>query len=856
MAPKWGTSSGTNPEENFDEPEDLSDVVGLDAEIPRGSARPTGSLLQPKPKPRSPIGVEIGKSAGGGLGVTVSLPIGGPISGRGGINLGAGGAIKGGSLGLGFGIGPIGGSIDVGTDQDENTGEGGCYQYVTLTVGPFSHTYGRNVCEPKQVPPQPAPTAPEPTPFPATPEQPAEPTPPDINCSKTWITWREERYNKREYLKYNSSTGNYDLITGPEGIVQERETVTYNDYVKLSYPNLPDYSDYALANRFGINTKNHKTLKVTENPNIKYYITSGSTTTRLFSNFQNANEIVVTSNWHTIRFANNTQDFSLSFQTADIKTITYIRGKIGNTNVWGDWKTRNTVEYYVVCGDAAPIVSTPVYSPMPPNSPPKKKMDDKCCKAIMLMLLMQHKHLGVTPIPGMEALGQFAQVSQKGEQFETEKMAFPFEVPKRWLDPVAKKEEKILVKNVSELLFIMGSQSERLERVVGTKEFIKDSEGKLRQSEGNLLSWLTGNNPDFAYPDPNDFWLNTDDGIIKEKRLEVRSLTDAIRYVVEMGNRLERILPIAELKDSSIPKRWIYPGAKGQERVGNLIHLIELMVRSDDKHRGYWPVKVKVKDADPAIKGDQPIELEFHSQADVFRELFQYLIDMEGDGDLTSNFALRSAFQQCQMHQLTVQNNAMLDAIVEYLDFKINRTTADVPMPFDPFAGMDKSLAAKVLEKIGFGDGAAMSPKIDSNKESDIEALAPGILQNTIVKVDIVECAEDKTLNEALLELLKHSSAASAAVSERVSEAGIDRLIAGAGLAQKITSFLMRRDVASALGIGDLDKWIGSAEVGYTDNPETQALRFPESDPLQPYNRPITENPRIREIDTKEPKAD
>jgi hypothetical protein len=367
---------------------------------------------------------------------------------------------------------------------------------------------------------------------------------------------------------------------------------------------------------------------------------------------------------------------------------------------------------------------------------------------------------------------------------------------------------------------------------------------------------MSGKNPDFAYPDPNDFWLNTDDGIIKEKRLEIRSLTDAVRYVVEMGNRLERILPIAELKDSSIPKRWIYPGAKGQERVGNLIHLVELMVRADDKHRGYWPVKVKVKDADPAIEGDQPIELEFHSQADVFRELFQYLIDMEGDSDLTSNFALRGAFQTCQLHQLAVQNNAMLDAIVEYLDFKVNRTTARVPMPFDPFAGMDKSLAAQILEKIGFTDGASMTPSIDSNKESDIEALAPNILQNTIVDVDIIECDEKKTLNEALLELLKHSSAASAAVSERVSEPAIDRLIAGAGLAQKVTSFLLRRDVARALGIGDLDKWINSAEAGYTENPETQSLRFPGSDPLQPYGRPIEENPRIREIDTKDPKAD
>jgi hypothetical protein len=230
---------------------------------------------------------------------------------------------------------------------------------------------------------------------------------------------------------------------------------------------------------------------------------------------------------------------------------------------------------------------------------------------------------------------------------------------------------------------------------------------------------------------------------------------------------------------------------------------------------------------------------------------------MEGDGELTSNFALRSAFQSCQMHQLAVQNNAMLDSIVEYLDFKVNKTTTSVPMPFNPFAGMSPSLVDQVLENLGIVDGMPLNPSIiNSNKEADIEALAPNVLQNTMVKVDIVECRETKTLNESLLELLKHSSAASAAVSERASESGLERVISAASLAQKLTAFLTRRDVIAALGIGDLDKWVNSAELGYTDLPESENLRFPESNPLEPYNRPITENPQIREIDTKEPKAD
>jgi hypothetical protein len=85
---------------------------------------------------------------------------------------------------------------------------------------------------------------------------------------------------------------------------------------------------------------------------------------------------------------------------------------------------------------------------------------------------MQHRHFGISPISGMGSLNQVG-VNQKGETFAGEQMAFPFEIPKVWLDPLAKKDEKMLVRNISELLFVMGSQSERLERVMGTKEFVK-----------------------------------------------------------------------------------------------------------------------------------------------------------------------------------------------------------------------------------------------------------------------------------------------------------------------------------------------------------------------------------------------
>ena len=847
ITPQYGTSSGTNSEE----PQDVTDVAQLDIEIPRGPTRPPGGgFIQPKPQPRSPIGVEIGKSAGGGLGIVVAVPLGGgPISGRGGISLGAGGAIKGGSVGLGVGIGPIGGSIDVGVDQDEE-GRGGCYQFVTISVGFFSHTYGRNVCEPKS-------PSPSPSPSPVGGGSPSFTMPAlDPNCSYDFFILGLDQDKKFEdcigytssesgqgwsFKKGNIPAGGSNAKFGEPAwdaskqrynpvVTGKKEVIGIVEVRQLGYPRSVIEGD-VIKGSAGTNTTVWDSVKIGGNITVPFVGGVGSNDT----------------------YRNVKGDYAMQVIPEILKSWPY--------KLYWDVE----IQFLAKCpGDDKPKLvnfnpdsgnNSSTFSPSISNPPPtKKKMDDKCCKTIMLMLLMQHRHLGVTPIPGMESLNQVG-VKQKGETFENQQMAFPFEVPKRWLDPLAKKEDKILVKNLNELLFIMGSQSERLERVVGTKEFIKDSEGKLRQSEGNALSWLSGKNPDFAYPDPNDFWLNTDDGIINEKRLEVRSLADAVRYVVEMGNRLERILPIAELKNSTIPARWVYPGKKGQLKVGNLIHLIEYMFRADDRARGFWPQTVTIKDSNPAVKGDQKIELKFESQADMLREILKFLIDTEGDGDVTNNFALRSAIQQCQMHQLAVQNNAMLDAIVEYMDFKIEKTSTKVPMPFSPFAGHEPNLFDKLLTKLGFGN-KQIPGSIDKNTEEAVEALFEGVLQNTEVKVPIVKANEKKSMSEAFLEILKHASAASAAVSERATEGALKRLVESAGIAQAVSRYLLKRDIVESNGIGDLDKWINSAETGYTDKPETQSLRFPESNPLEPYDRRFSENPKIQEIDTKDPKAD
>ena len=484
-------------------------------------------------------------------------------------------------------------------------------------------------------------------------------------------------------------------------------------------------------------------------------------------------------------------------------------------------------------------------------------MDICCIESIKLQRLIV-KHLGAARNTVQEVLPDGVEPIGSAEQGIAQ--AFPFNVKKKWVIPTAKQDERIQILNARQLTLVLGGMIERLESVLGTAEFYKDSEKKLRQSEGNLLSWLTGKNKDFRYPDPNDFWLNTDDGVINEKVLEVRSIADGLRYQIEALNRLERILPIAELKDSSIPARWIYPNGKGQLRVGNLIHLCEYMIRKSDKDMGYWPQKITIKAANPAIEGDEPITSDVHSQADMLRVILQQILDIEGDGDMGSNYDLRRTYLDVMAFQLTAKNNKYLPAITEYLSFDMTEEVSKIAIPFDPFAGQDRSVIEDWWIKFGFGEEKLEFPT--KNTEAELEQLSEGLLPNSELEVNTVkfgssdEKKDPKTLKEALLEILKHSSASAAAVTEVASEGALERIVDAAGLAQQLTSLLLRRDIRESLGIGDLDTWMASAEKGYTDDLGTESLRFLESNPFEPYGRPTTQNPVIREIDTKEDKAD
>lgn len=242
----------------------------------------------------------------------------------------------------------------------------------------------------------------------------------------------------------------------------------------------------------------------------------------------------------------------------------------------------------------------------------------------------------------------------------------------------------------------------------------------------------------------------------------------------------------------SLPKRLIYPNATGEEVINNLVEMLGYQIRQFDKAVGYLPQRIKVLDTNAAQAGNQSIEVDIHSFADFARESLQFLIDTEGDGDVLGNMAVRILYESGAVHQLAVQANAMLDAIVEHLDFKEKWTQVDVPFAFDPYAGQKGN-------KAGFSTGSTIPLT-----EEELEKLLPDLLKEKLIKIRILKNDQKKTLNDIMQELLKESRTAAAGVSEVASESKLEQLVAAAQTALQLQNGITRNNVRKALTAGDM----------------------------------------------------
>lgn len=751
LTPNWGTSSGTNPGEDFEEPQDISDVVGLDTQIPRGSRTPTGGLLPGKPIARSPVGLEVGKSAGGGLGVGISVPIGGPISARGGINIGAGGAIKGAQVGLGVGLGPIGASVDVGTDQNES-GEGGCYQYVTVTVGPFSHTYGRNVCEPKP--------------------SPDRGNIPSIN-----------RNPNNFPLGYTCSDGS-SFYLELHAIVNNVSTpMPFSEGIEITAANYEfDTKTGGGAGGAGYFPCDDEEANATWGEgrwvmNVYHY--SALTPYHVYTTWR-SNKGSSQGQWVA------TLQFEFDYETYTLNDPFYIGNQIGKGGEQYNFKVTLNKLLPAVClnGVRTPIILSPVglpennpLSPPVPNPPPTKKMDDTCCKKSLILQAEILRLLGRELGPE----GLVPQTTKKGFiGEEIERTETPI------LNPSNPKKIKIKFATVYEMLVYTLKQATDLDVALDPKSY-KIPTGKLqnplynRDSEQSLKSNNQPNRDKSG--NKRELEINKDDEVKMSGFLQQQS------YMFQMLRRFEYLFPPGELEDALMAKSLLIPGAEGNIKIHNMIMAYELQMQYLDAALGNPREKLVIKDANPAIEGDQPIEVTSLSISDLLRQNIKFHIDTGGDVDALVNLVLRDFRTNLANRIDLIKSAEMVQALFEDSGMLEKQEYIDIHLEGDVYAGQWIK-----------GQGFKANPNLEKKTEEATEEVLRATMKPVDQKIKVSRRSKDEKtdMRDLLRGLADFIQRLVSIPSAGDAGKAIDKLVESAKFKVQTDMALLRQNVAQA----------------------------------------------------------
>lgn len=769
----YGTESDENGS-NFEDPEDATDILGMESEIGggRGSAPrrpPMGGidlgkgldLEKPRP-PRSPIGIEVGKSAAGnlGIGVEIPIPIPAPISGRGGVSIDpVTGQIRGGYGGLGIGKGPIRGSVDVGVDTPAGSEEFGCFKYVTFTLGPFSHTYGKNECEPKTLKTQPKP-------------DPSSPSIPPEQSGKKWshpsigidsvrgctlkFSWRE----------IHSAINPYAAPC--EIFMSEKSTYPYRENFPLDKVELIiQRCDEKIRNIDGLWAMQTINTEVIFDCEMNWTIEE----------------------WRDQIYLDQVLSYIYFYYIPSSYTAYnwYLSPNGGGMPVVNQRQTTEPKISIFNCILKPPKdIHTPrsqenkdhLYSPPLPNPPPrKKKMDDNCCKILIQLQLETLRMMG-------------REVTSKGLGGISGKEGFLGEKIKRIQTPITDgkkpKEIEIAFPTLYSLLAYTLRQSNDLDTALDPKSY-KIPSGYIpnpkynRDSEHSLK--------DNKQPDKDKTGNDRELEINDSKGIKMGGFLEQQQYMFEALKRLEYLFPFGELSDALIAKNLLIPGAKDDIKIHNMIMAYEILIQYLSAIFGNPKEALTIKDANPAIKGDQPVEVKALSLSDWLRQIVKFQIDTGGDVDAVVNLLLRDFRTNLANRTDIIKTAEMTQALFEDSGMREQQDYIPIHLEGDPYAGQWVK-----------GQGFQANPDLEKKTEEATEKVLRETMKPTKIKVKVSRRHQDEKtdmrdllrgLADFIQRLLSVPTGSDAAKS-------IEKLVENAKFKVQTEMALIRQNVAKA----------------------------------------------------------
>jgi hypothetical protein len=204
-------------------------------------------------------------------------------------------------------------------------------------------------------------------------------------------------------------------------------------------------------------------------------------------------------------------------------------------------------------------------------------------------------------------------------------------------------------------------------------------------------------------------------------------------YAFEVLRRLEYLFPSGELNDSVIAKHLLIPGAEGEIKIHNLIHFFEAQMQYLDATLGNPREIITIKDANPALAGDQPVEVKALSLSDLLRQNIKFHIETGGDVDALMNLALRVFRTALANRRVAVESAEMIKALFE--DSGMRESQEYIPIHFegDPYAGQWVK-----------GEGFKPNPDLDKKTEEATEKVLRETMKPTTLKIKVSRRHKDE----------------------------------------------------------------------------------------------------------------
>lgn len=218
---------------------------------------------------------------------------------------------------------------------------------------------------------------------------------------------------------------------------------------------------------------------------------------------------------------------------------------------------------------------------------------------------------------------------------------------------------------------------------------------------------------------------------------------------------------------------------------------------------GQWEIPIEIKDSDPSTPGEQPVGIKLPNIAEAIAEMFTLCFQTNINSETLLNMTMRTMSGAAADQQQNFITYKLLQSLTDWVGFKQKDIKLKMPLLFT----LDKSRYDEIL------------------KESEIE-------------VSCVEFDEKFGLEADLMRFREGVAILQAVHKKKINPTGD---IKAQILKYLLDTLAATNKVNKDEEEDDFDTFINDVETGFINAPGID-------DPINPYGRPFTQRPRIRDL--------